>query len=55
VRGAIVCDKEHTTRGTIRFLAHDLRDQALKWGDAVLALTAAEQLGAMHVPAGEVG
>ena len=55
VRGAVVCDKEHTTRGTIRFLTHDLRDQAFERCDAVLALTATEQLGAMYVPGGEVG
>jgi hypothetical protein len=55
VRGAVVCDKEHTTRGTIRFLTHDLRDQAFERCDAVLALTATEQLGVMYVPRGEVG
>ena len=52
--GAIVGDKEHAARGTIRFLAHDLSDKALERGDAVLALAAAEQLGAMHVPGGEI-
>jgi hypothetical protein len=51
VGGAVVCDKEHATGGTIRFLAHDLSDQVLESDDAILALTAAEQFGAMHVQA----
>src|SRR5208337_4019653 len=53
--GAVVCDEKHATGRTIRFPAHDLSDEALERSDAGLALAAAEQLGAMHVPGGEVG
>ena len=48
-------DEEHTAGGAIRLLVHDLSDKALESSDAVLAFAAAEQLGAMHVPGGEVG
>ena len=53
--GTIVGNQEHATRRTIRFLAHDLTDEAVERRDAVLALAAAEQPGSMHVPRGEVG
>jgi len=52
---AVVGDEEHTAGGAIRLLVHDLRDKALESSDAVLAFAAAEQLGPMHVPGGEVG
>jgi hypothetical protein len=55
VAGAIVCNQEHAAGRAIRLLAHDLADQTMECRDAVLALTAAEQPGAMHVPRGEVG
>jgi hypothetical protein len=51
---AIVGDKEHAARGTIRLLAHDLRDKAFERGDASLALATPEQPGAMHIPGGEI-
>ena len=51
----VVGDEEHTTGGTIRLLSHDLGDQALERRDAVLTFATAEQLGAMHVPGGEIG
>jgi hypothetical protein len=54
VGGAIVGDNEHTARGTIRLLAHDLRDQTLKRSDASLAFATPEQLGTMHIPGGEI-
>jgi hypothetical protein len=53
--GAIVSDQEHATRRTIRLPAHDLNDEALESGDAVLALAAAKKLGSLHVPCSEVG
>ena len=52
---AVVCDEEHAIRRTIRFLAHELGDKTLKRSDAVAAFAAAEQLGSMHIPSGEVG
>lgn len=55
VGGAIVGDKEHTARGTIRLPAHDLRDKALEWRDACLAFATPEQPGTMHIPGGEIG
>ena len=52
--GAIVRDKEHAVRGTIRFFSHDLRDKTLERGNASLTLAAPEQPGTMHVPGGEI-
>src|SRR5216683_120568 len=54
MRGAIVDDPEYAAGGSVRLFAHDLSDQALEGDDAGLALAAAEQLGAMHVPGGDV-
>ena len=51
---AIVGDKEHTARGTIRFLPHDLCGKAFERDDASLALATPEQPGAMHIPGGEI-
>jgi hypothetical protein len=42
-------------RRTIRLFAHDLNDEALEGGDAVLALAATKKLGSLHVPRSEVG
>ena len=53
--GTIVSDQEHATRRTIRLFAHDLNDEALESGDAVLALAATKKLGSLHVPRSEVG
>ena len=53
--GAIVRDKEHAARGTIRFFSHDLRDKTLERGNASLTLATPEQPGTMHVPGGETG
>lgn len=52
--GAVVRDEEHAVRGAIRFFPHYLSDKTPERGDAILALTAAEQLRTMHVPGGEV-
>lgn len=54
VGGAIVGDDEHTVGGTIRLLAHDLRDKALERGDASLALATPEQPGTMYIPRGQI-
>jgi len=53
--GTIVSDQEHATRRTIRLPTHDLNDEALESGDAVLAFAATKKLGSLHVPRSEVG
>ncbi len=54
VRRAVVHDPEHAPRGVVRWLAHDLIDQALKGRDTGSRFAAAEHFGAMHVQCGQV-
>jgi hypothetical protein len=54
VRRAVIDDPEHAPSGSIGFLGHDLLDEAIEGLDASGFLTAAEDLGVMDVPGGEV-
>lgn len=51
---AVTEDQEHWARGTVRLLAHDLSDKAFRRGNAGLALTTLEQLGAVDIPGGKI-
>ena len=55
MRGAVVHDPEDPARGAVGFLAHNLVDQATEGCDAGPAFATAKELGALHVPGGEVG
>ena len=55
VEGAVVEDPEHSTRGGVGLGGHDLVDQPIEGVDAGGLLAAAEHLGAVHVPGGQVG
>src|SRR6266567_5034944 len=55
MRRAVVSDQEHPTRRVVRLLAHRLGNEAPERADAVLALAAAKQFGALHVPGSEIG
>ena len=55
VRRAIIDDPKYAPGRAVRLLTHDLRDQAVERGNPGLALTAAEQLGAMDVPGSNIG
>lgn len=54
MRRAVVHDPEHAPRGVVRWLAHDLIDQALERRDAGGRFAAAEHLGAMDVQGSQV-
>src|SRR3990172_11274096 len=51
---AVVQDPEDAPRLTVRGLAHDLIDEAIKRSDAVARFAAAKQLGAVTIPGGQV-
>ncbi len=55
MRGAVVQDPEDAVGVVVRGLGHDLGDEALERRDAGRGLAAAEELGAMDVPGGQVG
>src|ERR1700730_18918162 len=55
MRRAVVHDPEDTVCRLVGLLTHDLSDQAVGGGDAALDLAATEQLGAMHIPSGQIG
>src|SRR5688500_2294713 len=52
---AVVDDPEHPAGRAVGLLAHDLIDQTVERRDPGLDFAAAEQLGAMDVPGGEIG
>jgi hypothetical protein len=53
--GTIVHNPEDPMGIFVRRLAHDLTNKAIHGSNAVLDFAAAEELGAMHVPRGQVG
>jgi hypothetical protein len=55
VDGGVVDDPEDAASGTVRLLRHKLGNQAIESRAARLALTAAEQLGPLDIPGGEIG
>lgn len=52
--GSVAHDPEHVAGLVVRWLAHDLVDQPVKWCDA-LGLATAEQLGMMRSERGHTG
>jgi len=54
MRRAVVHDPEHASRRTVRFLIHDLIDQASECRLACVRFTAAEDLSAMDIPRGQI-
>lgn len=55
VTAAVVDNPEDTAGAAVGFLAHDLFDQPVKGRDPAFVFAAAENLGAMHVPGGQIG
>ena len=53
--GTIVHDPKDATSGFIGLLAHDLLNQTIDRGNAALLFAAAEHLGPMYVPRGQIG
>jgi hypothetical protein len=49
--GTVVHNPKNTASGFIRLLAHDFADKPVHRGDAALDFAAAEDLGAMDIPA----
>src|SRR5688572_9169336 len=52
---AIVDDPEHPAGRAVGLMAHDLIDQTVEGRDSGLGFAAAEQLGTMDIPGGEIG
>ena len=55
MRGAVVHDPEHAAGVAVRWLSHDLGDEAIEGHAASLFLTAAEELCVVDVERGQVG
>src|SRR5713101_6356355 len=53
--GTIVHNPEDPMGGVVGRLAHDLTNKAIHGSNAVLDFAAAEDLGALHIPRGQVG
>ena len=53
--GAVVDDPEHPPGRAVGFVPHPLGDEPFERGDPGLGFAAAEHLGAVHVPGGEIG
>ena len=53
--GTIIHNPEDPLGGLVGRLAHDLSNKAIHGSNAVLDFAAAEDLGAMHIPRGQVG
>ena len=53
--GAVVDDPEHAPGGGVGCAGHDLVDEPVEGVDAGGGLAAAEYLGAVHIPGGQVG
>jgi hypothetical protein len=54
VGGTVICNPEDAPRRAIGFNRHNLVYEAVKWLDAGGVLAAAEELGAMNIPGGQV-
>ena len=54
MRRTVVHDPEYSSRGAIRFLAHDLMNETTERLDPCLAFTATEDLGPVDIPRGQV-
>ena len=55
VRRAVVRDPKEPARGSIGLDGHDLLDQSVDGANGGLGLASPKQLGAMHVPRGQIG
>jgi hypothetical protein len=53
--GPVVDDPEHPARRAVGFVPHHLGDEALERSDPGRSFAAAEDLGAVHIPSGEIG
>jgi len=55
VGGAVVHNPEDAMSRLVRLLAHDLSEEAVRWGNSIFRFAAAEEFGAMDVPSCQIG